>query len=347
MANRFTKQQRITAVKLFYKCQENSAEASRQLAIQYDINPPQGRNIKAIVYKFEETGSVADATRSGRPKLATCDAMGDRIVAAINRSPQKSTRRLSSELDISQSSVMRLLHQRKLKPYIPRLVQKLHDGDQDRRVEFCEKMLGMIDEDNTFIDRIWWSDEATFKLNGHINRHNCVYWSADNPGLIIEKEVNLPGICVWAAISSNGLLGPYFFDGTVTSEKYLGMLREYLWPRIRQNYLFQQDGAPPHYGRNVRQWLNENLAERWIGRRGHIEWPPRSPDLSPPDFFLWGVMKDLVYSGNPQSLEDLRRSIEENFQLIDQELCQKVCRSVTQRLNQCIEYEGEQFEHHK
>jgi len=35
--------------------------------------------------------------------------------------------------------------------------------------------------------------------------------------------------------------------------------------------------------------------ERWIGRRGAIKWPPRSPDLTPLDYFMWGYLKERVY----------------------------------------------------
>lgn len=52
-----------------------------------------------------------------------------------------------------------------------------------------------------------------------------------------------------------------------------------------ENLFFQQDGAPPHYAMPVRNWLNERFPGKWIGRRGAIEWPPRSPDLTPLDFF--------------------------------------------------------------
>ncbi len=45
----------------------------------------------------------------------------------------------------------------------------------------------------------------------------------------------------------------------------------------------------------VRAWLDEKFPGRWIGRRGPIEWPTRSPDLSPCDFFLWGYLKNIVY----------------------------------------------------
>ena len=155
-----------------------------------------------------------------------------------------------------------------------------------------------MEHDEAFVDQIWWSDEACFKLNGQINRHNCVYWSSENPRVLVEKAVNLPGITVWAAISSLGIIGPYFFEGTVTADAYLTMLQTFFWPRAQnhQDFYFQQDGAPPHYGLKVREWLDTNFEGKWIGRRGPIEWPARSPDLTPPDFFLWGVIKSLLLS---------------------------------------------------
>jgi hypothetical protein len=59
---------------------------------------------------------------------------------------------------------------------------------------------------------------------------------------------------------------------------------------------FQQDGAPPHFGNVVRDTLDSEFPGRWIGRTGPIPWPPRSPDLTPPDFFLWGYVKDKVFA---------------------------------------------------
>ena len=69
-------------------------------------------------------------------------------------------------------------------------------------------------------------------------------------------------------------------------------------PQLEQyqpQVIFQQDGAPPHWGLEVRQFLNETFSDRWIGRDGPILWPPRSTDITPLDFFLWGCyVKDMV-----------------------------------------------------
>ena len=55
--------------------------------------------------------------------------------------------------------------------------------------------------------------------------------------------------------------------------------------------IFQQDGAPPHWGSHVRRLLDVTFPNRRIGRDGPTPWPPQSPDITPPlDFFLWGGM---------------------------------------------------------
>ena len=64
---------------------------------------------------------------------------------------------------------------------------------------------------------------------------------------------------------------------------------------FRQNLWIQLDGCPVHYARPVRQWLNDHYPQRWIGRGGPIPWPQRSPDITPLDFYLWGIVKEIVY----------------------------------------------------
>ena len=87
-------------------------------------------------------------------------------------------------------------------------------------------------------------------------------------------------------------------------------------------------------------WLDDHLPDRWIGRRGAIEWPPRSPDLTPPDFFLWGVLKDLVYSEKPRTIAALKDVICNKIAMIELDLGRKVCRSVPSRLQKCIKAQG-------
>jgi len=59
---------------------------------------------------------------------------------------------------------------------------------------------------------------------------------------------------------------------------------------------YQHDGAPPRFSQVVRQYLNYKFPNRWIGRGGAQNWPPRSADLNPLDYDVWGYMKAMVYT---------------------------------------------------
>ncbi|GBO24246.1 hypothetical protein AVEN_88114-1 [Araneus ventricosus] len=72
-------------------------------------------------------------------------------------------------------------------------------------------------------------------------------------------------------------------------------------PASKRAEIFQQDGANAHTSTAVRDFLNEQYP-RWIGRRGPIPCPPRSPDLAPMDFFVWGSLKQDVYCREVASL---------------------------------------------
>lgn len=63
------------------------------------------------------------------------------------------------------------------------------------------------------------------------------------------------------------------------------------FPQLAQdleNFVFHQDGAPPHNLRAVTENLNQVFPERWMGLHGFFPWPARSPDLTPLDFFFGG-----------------------------------------------------------
>ena len=62
----------------------------------------------------------------------------------------------------------------------------------ERRMESHEWFQRMVNEDE-FVMKIVWFDKAQFKLNGTVNRHNCVYWAQENLHVHVYKAVNLPG----------------------------------------------------------------------------------------------------------------------------------------------------------
>ncbi|KYN15063.1 hypothetical protein ALC57_12726 [Trachymyrmex cornetzi] len=131
---------------------------------------------------------------------------------------------------------------------------------------------------------------------------------------------------------------------------YEQLLRNQIIPRIRKiagnnndDTWFQQDGAAAHYGRHVRAYLDTQFLHRWIRKRGEIEWPARSPDLTPLDYFLWGYLKSKVYA-QPQNLDELRNRIMQEAALIDRVMIHNVTHFYN-RIAFCQEAQGLQFEH--
>ena len=108
---------------------------------------------------------------------------------------------------------------------------------------------------------------------------------------------------------------------------------------------FQQFGSPPHFHVNVLNFLDRTFNQIWIERReSATEFPPRSPDLTHPDFYLWRTLKNTVYATKPQTLEELRDQIEHAINYIALATIQTVCRSVRRRCRECTVGEGH-FEH--
>ncbi|GFT28838.1 putative LOC100569746 [Trichonephila clavipes] len=61
-----------------------------------------------------------------------------------------------------------------------------------------------------------------------------------------------------------------------------------------QELWFQQNGATCHTARAPIDLLKDTFGDRLISRFGPVNWPPRSCDLTPLDYFLWGYVKSLV-----------------------------------------------------
>jgi len=177
-----------------------------------------------------------------------------------------------------------------------------------------------------------------------------VYWAPENPHVHVEKEVNLAGLKVWCGLSLRGLIGPFFFEGTVTDHVYLDMLCTSILPAIRTHFgndgfYFQQDGAPPHFHRDVRAYLNENLPGQWRRRRGAVEFPPRSLDLTPLDFYLWGTLKDVLYRRKLATLAVLQEEIETACPAIYLDTFVNVAEAVVRRNQKCLDADDKHFEH--
>ncbi|GFX38030.1 uncharacterized protein TNCV_3836291 [Trichonephila clavipes] len=100
-----------------------------------------------------------------------------------------------------------------------------------------------------------------------------------------------------------------------------------------QELWFQQGGATCHTARATIDLLKDTFGDRLISRFGPVNWPPRSCDLTPLDYFLWGYVKSLVYADKPQTLDHLEDNIRRVIADIRPQMLEKVIENWTSRLD--------------
>ncbi|GFT17675.1 uncharacterized protein TNCV_2587801 [Trichonephila clavipes] len=102
---------------------------------------------------------------------------------------------------------------------------------------------------------------------------------------------------------------------------------------ISNELWFQQDGTTCHTARATIDLLKDTFGDRLISRFGPVDWPPRSCDLTPLDYFLWGYVKSLVYADKPQTLDHLEDNIRRVIADIRPQMLEKVIENGTSRLD--------------
>lgn len=355
--SQFTEEHRAFAVRVFYENGNSYIIVRRMFRVKFNLRSirqcPSTQLLKQWLKRFQETGSTLPMRRQGHPRTSRTEQAIREVNRSVQENAELSTRRRSVTLGISRSSLRRILRfDLKLHPYKIQLVQELSHDDHTKRSSFSTSMLERFSN----FGNILFSDEAHFHLNGFVNKQNCRYWSAEQPWRKHQKPLHCQKVTVWAAISAKGLIGPYLFENsrghavTVNTDRYVEMLQEFLRPTLAglQEYnsltWFQQDGATCHTSNASMQVVQAMFPGKVISKRGNIEWPPRSPDLSPPDFFLWGFLKNKVYSNKPRTITALKENIRAEMAAISTATCLRVFENFKFRLGECLRRDGEHLD---
>lgn len=329
---------------------QSSRAAARLYAERYPNRRHPHHEMFTRIHNTYCEGRLPGPRGGGRPQTVDEDA----ILEARRDDPSTSVRVIERRTGIAKSTVHSVLKRHRYHPYHVRKVQTLLERDYIQRINFCNLMLEMHNNDRFFFNKILWSDESACKRDGYLNLHNLHSWQLENPREIREDrsqqqfKVNL-----WTGILNGQIIGPVELPEVLNGERYLTFLRETL-PQLlnevgddefRQEMWLQNDGCPAHYALPVRRFLNESYPGRWIGRLGPILWPPRSPDLNPLDFFYWGCLKDKVYAKPIRNLEELKNRIRNAAREINEINLRKLRAQFLKRCRACIRAGGRQFEH--
>ena len=326
--------------------------------------PPNRSTVFELVKKFDKDGTVENLNKghSGRPRTARTNENHGIVFEKVVHSPKKSQRRISRELGIARSSVQRILNDLGVHSYRIQLLQTLQPQDPVQRVNFATRLLAIAYQDDSFLKNIWWTDECNVLLSGHVNKQNMRFLGWHKPEECMQRPLHSEKITVWCAISGHGIIGPYFIEdrhgnnATVTAsvyreqviDRFVGELA--LFCNVNgiplEDQWFQQDGATSHIGLGNLGYLEDHFQGQLISRMSAFPYPPRSPDLTPPDFYLWGHLKEFCFRDPmPRSIQDLKNNVIRVIDSIDNHTITALTLHVQQRLEACVAVNGGHFEH--
>lgn len=274
-------------------------------------------------------------------------------LAYFEANSNASIRTAEEDLGISRCSLQRILKKHRFHNYKFSLVQALHPQDPDDRVNLCEMLYLRCQEDENFLKKIIWTDESKFSREGIFNRHNNHIWASVNPHAIRERNHQVRFSFNVFCLMMDNRFSYVIYDGVLTAARYLNLLRtvvedflDNLPLNLRRSCWYQLDGAPAHCTQDVSQELTAMFEDRWIRRLGPWNWPARSPDLTPLDFYLWGRIKQQVYQTPVNTREELEARVRAAFDnLSPREVQTATLEGVSSRITQCLNMNGHHFEH--
>ena len=350
----YSNEELFEMIMIYAECNRNNSETARVFERRFpNSRKPNKMFIYRLITRLKRTGSLHPRPGPGRNRQYSEDQIID-ILAYFGMNPHGSVRAASSVMNIPPTTIWRVLRENKWHPYCVHGLQALKPSDYVRRLDFCNWLLIQHTVNSQFVSNILWTDECLFTEDGAINSRNDHYWNNTNPFFVREiHHQQRFSVSVWCGIWNNVLVGPVFYQGTLTGDRYHDLILKVAVENFMENTVplkdfnhvwFQHDGAPPHNSQVASNYINTEFGNRWIGLNGPIEWPPRSPDLTPLDFYLWGRIRALVYVQRPLNIQDLCARITIAFQSITHNELKNVSFNILRRAQLCIGADSRHFE---
>ena len=188
----YTLEQRWEILHHYFENHGNVAECVRKLRTDFGRRKaPSAQYVRYLVKKVKETGILIDKSKREKPKTVRTPENIAAVAESMCEAPSSSIHRRSQELNISETSLRRILHKDLgMKPYKVQLVQKLKPIDHPMCFRFAKWTCDRLTEDADYGQKIIFSVEAHFDLGGYVNKQNCCIWGTEIPYAYIEKPTH-------------------------------------------------------------------------------------------------------------------------------------------------------------
>jgi len=152
-------------------------------------------------------------------------------------------------------------------------------------------------------------------------------------------------IGVWHEMSRQRIIGPIFFEETIKTAAYMEIFNTFL-NQLHDEELsigyFQQDGETSHTSHASMTEIPSFFGDRVISKG---LWTQRSPDLTPPDYFLWGYLKGRVYQKKLRNIDALKPNITEEIQAVTADVLARTFQNIALLVQYCLDANSDHFQH--
>jgi transposase len=299
--------------------------------------------IHDIITNYKNSQQITAAPRPGRPPKLT-ERNIRQLVRIVKEDRQQSldeiTKKFNESLSISvcPSTIKHVLH---YEGYFGRAGKRkplVSEANRKKRLEWCRERRNWDTEWNSVI----WSDESRFLLF----QNDAHHWVWRRPHEKYDVDCLIPtvksgnqGVMVWGCFAKDKL-GPLVqVSGSITGAVYINLLENTFLPFLNSldndlEYIFQDDNAPVHRARIVKQWKEDNLVPI-------LPWPAQSPDLNPIEH-LWDVLERRVraHKPHPKNIGELMEVLVEEWDKIEPDILANLVESMSRRVQAVIDSHG-------
>jgi transposase len=296
--------------------------------------------IYCIIHRMKKNYNKENIENRGRKKKL--NKREERmLVNDLRKNKNQSIRDMTKEynsynnMNISKSTVYNVIKDNNFNSYVARKKPFLSEVNIKKRLNFSKEFFCKSIE---YWRNVIWSDECSFKLFNP--NQNTKYWKQPEKSFKIPTTVPTKTysekIMVWSCFSYNGVGKLIFIEENINSLKYQQILVENLNESANMmglnEFIFQQDNAPPHSSKLIQNFFNENNINV-------LPWPAQSPDLNPIEN-LWAIISLRLTRKNLKSKKELKEEIRKIWSSIELSELRRLVDSIPNRLREVVEKKG-------
>jgi hypothetical protein len=295
-----------------------------------------------IVKKYKRFKSVVNREGRGRKKILT-NKEQHIIKRMVIKNRRISSVKVADDFNnsyhkkVSPKTIIRTVKQFEINRRTARKKPYINLRNRKKRMAFANKYLS---KDNTFWNRVLWSDESKFNLfgsDGHIK-----VWRKAGEELnedCLQPTIKHGGgsVCVWGCMSSSGTGNLVFIEEIMDRYLYVDILNNNLKQsakklKMGRTFIFQQDCDPKHTSKLAKKFFEDNHISL-------LDSPPQSPDLNVIEQ-LWDYVERNIREYDISNKNQLKSAILEVWQNIPPELTKKLVESVPKRIQAVLQRNG-------